>query len=129
VIYGGSRRSGFEEQAEALQGLAATHSYVDLTRVGVSLDGAGSMTLNLMFRYPDLYTGSGRCSCGRPDAYDSILPGTVHGPSRANAKGYHDGSPISFASGLKGKLLIIHARATTMSIFRGPKRLLNADRG
>jgi len=36
--------------------LAKTHPYVDLTRVGVfGWSGGGSMTLNLMFRHPDLY--------------------------------------------------------------------------
>ena len=42
-----------------------------------------------------------------------------------NAKGYRDGSPISFAEGLKGKLLIIHGTGDDNVHFQGDQKLIN----
>ena len=42
-----------------------------------------------------------------------------------NAKGYRDGSPISFADGLRGKLLIIHGSGDDNVHFQGNQRLIN----
>jgi len=127
VIYGAVGVLASQEQAEALRGLAATHSYVDLTRVGVfGWSGGGSMTLNLMFRYPDLYqVGVAGAPVADQTLYDSIYQERYMGLPGPNAKGYHDGSPISFAEGLKGKLLIIHGTGDDNVHFQGTQRLLN----
>ena len=42
-----------------------------------------------------------------------------------NAQGYKDGSPITFANGLKGKLLVIHGTGDDNVHFQGTQRLLN----
>ena len=42
-----------------------------------------------------------------------------------NAKGYHDGSPVHFAEGLQGKLLIIHGTGDDNVHFQGNQKLLN----
>ena len=42
-----------------------------------------------------------------------------------NAKGYRDGSPISFAEGLKGKLLILHGTGDDNVHFQGNQKLIN----
>ena len=42
-----------------------------------------------------------------------------------NAEGYKNGSPITFASGLKGKLLIIHGTGDDNVHFQGTQRLIN----
>ena len=56
VIYGAVGVLASQEQAAALRALAAARSYVDLSRVAVyGWSGGGSMTLNLMFRSPELY--------------------------------------------------------------------------
>jgi dipeptidyl-peptidase-4 len=127
VIYGSVGVLASDEQAAALRGLAATHSYVDLTRVGVyGWSGGGSMTLNLMFRYPDLYSvGVAGAPVADQTLYDSIYQERYMGLPADNAKGYHDGSPISFAEGLKGKLLIIHGTGDDNVHFQGTQRLLN----
>jgi dipeptidyl-peptidase-4 len=127
VIYGSVGVLASQEQADALRGLAATHPYVDLSRVGVfGWSGGGSMTLNLMFRYPDLYA-VGFAGAPVPDQalYDSIYQERYMGLPRPNAKGYHDGSPISFAEGLKGKLMIVHGSGDDNVHFQGTQRLLN----
>lgn len=127
VIYGSVGVLASQEQAEALRGLAKTHSYVDLTRVGVfGWSGGGSMTLNLMFRSPDLYSvGVAGAPVADQTLYDSIYQERYMGLPTDNAKGYHDGSPISYAEGLKGKLLIIHGTGDDNVHFQGTQRLLN----
>jgi dipeptidyl-peptidase-4 len=127
VIYGSVGVLASEEQAAALRGLAATHPYVDLTRVGVfGWSGGGSMTLNLMFRHPELYSvGVAGAPVADQTLYDSIYQERYMGLPADNAKGYHDGSPISFAEGLKGKLLIIHGTGDDNVHFQGTERLLN----
>jgi dipeptidyl-peptidase-4 len=42
-----------------------------------------------------------------------------------NSQGYKDGSPITFASGLRGKLLIIHGTGDDNVHFQGTQRLIN----
>jgi dipeptidyl-peptidase-4 len=127
VIYGSVGVLASEEQAAALRGLAATHPYVDLTRVGVfGWSGGGSMTLNLMFRHPELYSvGVAGAPVADQTLYDSIYQERYMGLPADNAKGYHDGSPINFADGLKGKLLIIHGTGDDNVHFQGTQRLLN----
>ena len=127
VIYGSVGVLASEEQAAALRGLAETHPYVDLTRVGVfGWSGGGSMTLNLMFRHPELYSvGVAGAPVADQTLYDSIYQERYMGLPTDNAKGYHDGSPISFAEGLKGKLMIIHGTGDDNVHFQGTQRLLN----
>jgi dipeptidyl-peptidase-4 len=127
VIYGSVGVLASEEQAAALRGLAATHPYVDLSRVGVfGWSGGGSMTLNLMFRHPDLYS-VGFAGAPVPDQalYDSIYQERYMGLPDANAKGYRDGSPITFAEGLRGKLMIVHGSGDDNVHFQGTQKLLN----
>ena len=121
VIYGSVGVLASEEQAAALRGLAATHPYVDLMRVGVfGWSGGGSMTLNLMFRHPELYSvGVAGAPVADQTLYDSIYQERYMGLPTDNAKGYHDGSPINFAEGLKGKLLIIHGTGDDNVHFQG----------
>ena len=127
VIYGSVGVLASDEQAAALRGLAETHPYVDLTRVGVfGWSGGGSMTLNLMFRHPELYSvGVAGAPVADQTLYDSIYQERYMGLPQDNAKGYHDGSPISYAEGLKGKLLIIHGTGDDNVHFQGTQRLLN----
>jgi dipeptidyl-peptidase-4 len=126
-IYGAVGVLASQEQAEALRGLAATHPYIDLTRVGVyGWSGGGSMTLNLMFRYPDLYqVGVAGAPVADQALYDTIYQERYMGLPADNAKGYHDGSPINFAEGLQGKLLIVHGTGDDNVHFQGTQRLLN----
>jgi len=127
VVYGSIGVLASKEQAAALRALAASHPYVDLDRVGVyGWSGGGSMTLNLMFRSPELYK-VGVAGAPVPDQtlYDSIYQERYMGLPADNAQGYRDGSPISFASGLQGKLLIIHGTGDDNVHFQGTQRLLN----
>jgi dipeptidyl-peptidase-4 len=127
VIYGAVGVLASKEQSAALRALAASHPYVDLTRVGVyGWSGGGSMTLNLMFRSPELYK-VGVAGAPVPDQtlYDSIYQERYMGLPQENAAGYKAGSPITFAEGLQGKLLIIHGTGDDNVHFQGTQRLLN----
>ena len=127
VVYGSIGVLASKEQAAALRALAASHPYVDLTRVGVyGWSGGGSMTLNLMFRSPELYK-VGVAGAPVPDQtlYDSIYQERYMGLPQDNAEGYKAGSPITYAAGLEGKLLIIHGTGDDNVHFQGTQRLLN----
>ena len=127
AVYGSVGVLASKEQAAAVRAFAATHPYVDLDRVGVfGWSGGGSMTLNLLFRSPDLYR-VGVAGAPVPDQalYDSIYQERYMGLPQDNPDGYRDGSPINFANGLKGKLLIIHGTGDDNVHFQGTQRLLN----
>ena len=127
VVYGSVGVLSSKQQAAALHALAASHPYVDLDRVGVfGWSGGGSMTLNLMFRSPDLYK-VGVAGAPVPDQtlYDSIYQERYMGLPQENKQGYHDGSPLNFAAGLQGKLLIIHGSGDDNVHFQGTQRMLN----
>jgi dipeptidyl-peptidase-4 len=126
-IYGAVGVQASDEQAAALRSLAKTRPWVDLERVAVwGWSGGGSMTDNLMFRSPDLYK-VGMSVAAVPDQalYDSIYQERYMGLPQENAKGYHDGSPISYAEGLKGKLLIVHGTGDDNVHFQGDQKLIN----
>ena len=84
------------------------------------------MTLNLMFRSPDLFK-VGVAGAPVPDEtlYDTIYQERYMGLPKENAEGYKNGSPITFASGLRGKLLIIHGTGDDNVHFQGTQRLVN----
>ncbi len=102
-----------QEQATALREVLKTRPYIDPKRIGVwGWSGGGSMTLNLMFKYPDLYqTGMAIAAVPNQRYYDTIYQERYMGLPGENVEGYHDGSPIHFADQLEGNLLIIHGAA------------------
>ncbi len=127
VIYGAVGVLSSRDQAAAVRALASTHSYVDSTRVGVwGWSGGGSMTLNLMFRSPELYkVGMSVASVPDQRLYDTIYQERYMGLPSTNADGYRRGSPINFAEGLRGKLLIVHGSGDDNVHFQGFERLTN----
>ena len=47
------------------------------------------------------------------------------GLPKDNSQGYHDGSPIDFAEGLRGKLLIVHGSGDDNCHFKVTELLVN----
>jgi dipeptidyl-peptidase 4 len=116
-----------QQQAEAMRAFARTHAYVDTSRMAIwGWSGGGTNTLNLMFRYPGLYS-TGVAVAPVPDQarYDSIYQERYMGLPAENAKGYHDGSAINFAEGLTGNLLLIHGSGDDNVHFQGAELLVN----
>lgn len=127
VVYGAVGDLSSREQAAAIRSLAATRPYVDLNRVGVwGWSGGGSNTLNCLFRFPELFA-VGVSVAPVPDQrlYDTIYQERYMGLPQTNAAGYRLGSPINFAEGLKGSLLIIHGSGDDNVHYQGTERLIN----
>jgi dipeptidyl-peptidase-4 len=127
VIYGTVGDLSSKEQAAAVQALADSRSYVDRERIGVwGWSGGGSNTLNCMFRFPDVYkVGVSVAPVPDQSLYDTIYQERYMGTPQGNAEGYRVGSPINFAEGLKGKLLVIHGSGDDNVHYQGTERLVN----
>ena len=116
-----------QEQAEAVQTLARTRSYVDSTRVAIwGWSGGGSSTLQAMFRYPNVYQ-VGMSVAPVPDErlYDTIYQERYMGLLGPNADKYHAASAINQAEGLRGHLLLVHGSGDDNVHFQGSQRMLN----
>lgn len=98
------------DQAAALKQLLKQSPFIDTDRVGIwGWSGGGSSTLNAMFQYPDLYH-VGVSVAPVPDQryYDTIYQERYMQTPQLNPEGFKNGSPITHAANLKGKLLLIH---------------------
>jgi dipeptidyl-peptidase-4 len=127
VIYGTIGVLSSKEQAAALVSLERSRSYIDADRVAVwGWSGGGSNTLNLMFRSPGLYK-VGMSVAPVPDQrlYDTIYQERYMGLPQQNVDGYRAGSPINFAEGLRGKLLLVHGTGDDNVHFQGSELLIN----
>ena len=115
------------EQAAALRALLKARPYLDPTRVGAwGWSGGGSMTLNQLFRHPDLYR-TGMAVAPVPDMrlYDTIYQERYMGLPQENAADYKRGSPITHAEGLKGNLLLVHGSGDDNCHYQGTEKLAN----
>ena len=98
-----------QDQADAAKKIFTMYPFIDTSRVGIwGWSGGGQMTLNAMFRHPDIYkTGLAVSFVSNQRLYDDIYQERYMGLLSDNAKGYHDGSPINFAKNLQGTIMII----------------------
>lgn len=126
-IYGAVGVLSSAQQSEAILKLAAERPYIDTSRMAVwGHSGGGSNTLNLMFRYPGVYsTGIASSPVADESHYDSIYQERYMGLPQQNKQGYHDGSPINFAAGLTGNLLVIHGSGDDNVHYQGTELLIN----
>ncbi len=127
VIYGAIGPISSHEVADAVRAAARQNSFMDSTRVAIwGWSGGGSSTLNAMFRYPDVYkVGMAVAPVADQHLYDSIYEERYVGLPQTNPQGYEVGSPINFAAGLKGKLLIVHGSGDDNVHYQGTERLVN----
>lgn len=115
------------DQAAAARAILAQRPYIDPNRVGVwGWSGGGSMTLNAIFRYPDLYrTAIAIAFISDQRYYDTIYQERYMGLPDDNAEGYKNGSPITFAHQLKGNLLLIHGTGDDNCHYQNCEALIN----
>jgi dipeptidyl-peptidase-4 len=127
IVYGNVGPLSSQQQAMALQSLEKTHSYIDPKRVGVwGWSGGGTETLNLMFRYPEVYSvGVSVASVPDQRLYDSIYTERYMGLPQDSPKAYEESSAINFASGLRGDLMVIHGSGDDNVHFQGFELLAN----
>ncbi len=99
-----------QDQAGGVRALIKKHQWIDPERIAIwGWSGGGSMTLNALLRYPDLYkTGMAIAPVTDMRYYDTIYQERYMGLPDDNKEGYKLGSPITFAKNLKGNLLIVH---------------------
>lgn len=101
--------------------------YVDKDRVAVwGWSGGGSMTLNLLFQYPEIYkTGIAIAAVGNELTYDNIYQERYMGLPQETREDYVKGSPITHAKNLQGKLLYIHGTGDDNVHYQNAEMLVN----
>src|SRR5216683_960693 len=127
IVYGSVGVLSSAEQTKALQVLERTYPFIDARRIAVwGWSGGGSNTLNLMFRSPDVYkVGMSVAPVADQRLYDTIYQERYMGIPQDNSEGYRMGSPINFAEGLRGKLLIVHSPGDDNVHYQGTELLIN----
>jgi len=127
AVYGSVGVLSAAQQADAIRELAREHSYIDTSRLTVyGHSGGGSNTLNLMFRSDGLFkAGIALAPVADESHYDTIYQERYMGLPEENVQGYHDGSPINFAAGLQGHLLVIHGSGDDNVHYQGTELLIN----
>ena len=115
------------DQAAAVKSVLTERPYLDADRVGVwGWSGGGSMTLNALFRYPEIYqAGVSIAPVPNQLYYDTIYQERYMGLPGDNEEGYRLGSPITFANKLKGELLLIHGTGDDNCHYQTTELLVN----
>jgi dipeptidyl-peptidase-4 len=115
------------DQAAGIEAMLERFPYLDRKRVGVwGWSGGGSMTLNLLFRYPDIYSmGIAVASVPNQKLYDTVYQERYMGLPEDNVEGFLEGSPITHAGNLQGDLLLIHGTGDDNVHFQGFELLVN----
>ena len=101
--------------------------FVDSERIAVwGWSGGGSATLNLMFRYPEIYkTGISIAAVANQLTYDNIYQERYMGLPQENMEDFMVGSPITYAKNLEGNLLYIHGTGDDNVHYQNAEMLLN----
>jgi dipeptidyl-peptidase-4 len=127
IIYGAIGPLSSQEQADAVRALTRARPYLDPSRIAIwGWSGGGSSTLNAMFRHPEVYS-VGMAVAPVPDQrlYDSIYEERYVGLPQEHPERYQVSSPINFAEGLRGKLLLVHGSGDDNVHYQGTERLVN----
>ena len=109
-VYGEIGVLAAADQAQAVLGLIAAHPWIDPERIGIwGWSGGGSMTLNALFRYPEIYSaGIAVAFVADQRYYDTIYQERFMNTPQANPEGYRAGSPIHHAAGLEDPVLLVY---------------------
>ncbi|MBK7104582.1 MAG: S9 family peptidase [Ignavibacteriae bacterium] len=125
-IYGKIGVVSSYDQAKAAEQIL-NWKFVDQEKIGIwGWSGGGSMTLNMLFRYPKIYKfGVAVAPVTDLKLYDTIYEERYMGLPTTNAEAYKNGSPITFANQLEGKLLLIHGTGDDNVHFQNSEMLVN----
>ncbi len=84
------------------------------------------MSLNAIFRYPDLYhTAMAIAFISNQRYYDTIYQERYMGLPDDNEDGFKNGSPITYANQLKGNLLIVYGTGDDNCHYQNCQALIN----
>ncbi len=127
AIYGQLGVLETQDQASAATALRQ-RPYVDPNRVGIWGWSYGAfMTLNVLFQHPELYRmGVAVSPVTHWALYDNVYTERFNGLITTNRDGYDRGSPISYVSGFKGDLLLVHGSGDDNVHFQNSELLINA---
>jgi len=85
------------------------------------------MTLNLLFRDPDLYKmGMAVAPVTDSRFYDTIYTERYLGLPRDNPEQYKEASPLTYVGNLRGSLLVVHGSGDDNVHFQNSEALINA---
>ncbi len=115
------------DQGAAAEAVAAM-PWADRSRFGIwGWSNGGFMSLNLLFQRADLYgTAIAVAPVTHWKYYDTIYTERYNGLPQTNAEGYDRGSPITYAGGLRGNLLLIHGTGDDNVHYQNTEALVNA---
>ena len=115
-----------QDQGKAAQEILKL-PYLDASRVGVyGWSGGGSMTLNMLFQFPEVYhVGISGAPVSYQLYYDNIYQERYMGLPQENVEDFIEGSPVTHAHNLKGKLLLIHGTGDDNVHYQSSERLIN----
>lgn len=101
--------------------------YLDNERTAVwGWSGGGSMTLNLMFQFPEIYkTGIAVAAVSNQLIYDNIYQERYMGLPQENKEDFINGSPLTYAKNLQGNLLVIHGTGDDNVHYQSAEFLIN----
>lgn len=101
--------------------------FIDAARVAVwGWSGGGSMTLNLMFQYPEIYkTGVSIAAVTNQLTYDNIYQERYMGLPQENREDFVKGSPLTYAKSLQGQLLYVHGTGDDNVHYQNAEMLVN----
>ncbi|WP_117880285.1 S9 family peptidase [Aureibaculum luteum] len=101
--------------------------FVDADRIAVwGHSGGGSATLNLMFKYPEIYkTGISLAAVANQLTYDNIYQERYMGLPQENMEDFSNGSPVNYAKNLQGNLLYIHGTGDDNVHYQNAEMLVN----
>lgn len=126
AIYRNIGRVNIRDQAQATEKILQW-KFVDTSRVAVwGWSGGGSTTLNLLFQYPQIYkTGISIAPVANQLTYDNIYQERYMGLPQENRDDFVNGSPVSHAGKLQGKLLLVHGTGDDNVHYQNAEMLIN----
>ncbi|MDW7695986.1 DPP IV N-terminal domain-containing protein [Flammeovirgaceae bacterium SG7u.111] len=127
IVYGAIGVLASADQANGVKEIIKKYDFVDGDRIGIwGWSGGGAMTLNAMFRYPEVYKmGMSVAPVTNQRFYDNIYQERYMGLPSENVEGYKNGSPITFAKNLKGNLLLMHGTGDDNVHYQNSEALIN----
>ncbi|MGD9252990.1 MAG: DPP IV N-terminal domain-containing protein [Holophagae bacterium] len=115
------------DQAAGVRAIIRKFPFIDSERIASwGWSGGGSMTLNALFRYPELYcVGMAVAFVADQRLYDTIYQERYMGLPEDNEAGYREGSPVNHAKHLTGDLLLIHGTGDDNVHYQNLELLVN----
>ncbi len=101
--------------------------FVDSNRIAVwGWSNGGTVSLNLIFRYPEIYqTAIAISPITDFLLYDIIYTERILGLPQENMQPYIKGSPLNYAKNLKGNLLLVHGTGDDNVHYNNSEMLIN----